>query len=190
MKNQPNQPNCLWLTKFENMAQAIQTRKLMEDAVSELTDNMISKTVQNVSFEHIYASIYRAMVARLGRVWVSLMYTSAKRLVFEFRKNYSYYFKCSLMMRDVSMFAEVTFCRMNPYCRAAEIFKRVWNSWHSNKELRARVLWGRVRAMRTKISVLSIISSIYTEISLRPENTGYIRCKDEFYRSAKKQKRN
>ena len=163
---------------------------MMQDAVSELTDNMISKTVQNVSFEHIYASIYRAMVARLGRVWFSLMYIAAKRLVFEFRNDKSYYYKCSLMMRDVSMFAEVTFCRMGPYCRVGEIFRRVWDSWHSNKELRARVLWGRVRAMRTKISVLSTISLIYREVSLRPENTGYLQCKDDFYKSAKKQKRN
>lgn len=165
-------------------------RTQMESAISDLTDHLISKTAEYVSFEQIYGSIYRGILHKMGRVWFSLMYISAKRLVFEFRNDHEYYKRCILLMRDVSMFAEVTFCQIKPYFCVKEVFERVWDNWHSNQEMRARVLWRPVRTMRAKIAAFALFYSIYDEVSLRPKNTGYEKCKVQFDECVKKQKLN
>ena len=159
----------------------IAIRARMHSDMTDLTDRLITKTVANVSFEQIYSSVYQAILHRMGNDWLEVMHTSANRLVFEFRNDRRYYDLCVTMMRDVSLFAEMRFLNpTGPEYGIKQIFDKVWEDWHADKELRAWVLWRPVRTMRAKIAAVALFTDLYTEVSFRPGNTGYERCKKQF----------
>ena len=148
-----------------------------------LTDRLAGGDVAGISFEKVYRIIFRAITHKLGCEWFKLVKRAANRLVVVFRNDRAEYDQCVVVMRYVSAFAEATFCTEEmpeiDY-RVKPAFEAVWTMWHSDKELRARTLWKVVRDARVKIAVLAWAIGAYEEVSLRPDNTGYLACRGRF----------
>jgi hypothetical protein len=163
----------------------------MNLAITQFTDHLIIGTaVSAFSYSRTYTRIYEAVYHhRLKYQWVDIMRSSAERLVVKFRNNHIEYKRCARIMRGICRYAERRFCKDNNEYHVQTTFDRVWNQWHSDKELRGRLLWGIVRAMRVKIATLAWLLKTYEEVSLRPENTGYAACKERFEAVSSQQRR-
>ena len=133
----------------------------MKLGFAELTNHLTTggvDTMVTLSFEKLYRNVYRAITHGLGNDWFEIVRSAAQRIVFRFRNNHHRYDTCAEVMRDISMFAEVTFCvanRKRGDYRVRTTFARVWDEWHADKELRSWILWRPVRAVRVKLAILA-----------------------------------
>jgi hypothetical protein len=140
----------------------------MNLAMTQFTSRLISGTVTNVDCPRTYQCVYNAIfVNDLYYEWFWIMRSSAEKIIVKFRNNRIEYTKCASMMRDVSLWAETRSYSNNDNCRVRRTFDRVWNQWHSDKELRVRLLWGMVRAMRVKTATLAWLLKTYEEVLKR-----------------------
>ena len=157
--------------------------KKMESALYEMAERLETGTIKGMSFESAYGAVYNGIMSGHGRVWSLTVAKCARRLILAFRKQRIQYKFASVMVRDVSMFAENTYCRRagnGLESMVVPTFERIEKEWDGHQELRAFALWHRVRKHRAKILFLSFLMQQYTEVSFRFGHSGYKRCRSNF----------
>lgn len=142
----------------------------MQDTMRKLTDALLCKNVQGLSFEYSYRTVFNAIAHwKLGDAWLEELKGSVSRLVLAFRSDEAYYEYTMQAVRDVCMFADMTYCSLNGRRHVRDIFGDAWAEWHSNRTVRARALWACVRAKRARLLAVSTMLWILQEVQVRPE---------------------
>lgn len=135
--------------------------------------------VTTITFETSYSIVYHALLRRHGHVWDRVRREQLPYLALEYARSNdqsSYNLKLDIL-RDISLFAENTWVRVNRSEGTISMGRRLWASCYSNPKWRAcHLLWGLLvaRKLRFKLMAVAHFTQRYNEIAYRPNGSGYL----------------
>lgn len=187
-RKRPRSPLELRVTRRDSHARE-EARVRMVETMHAVTDALVNDDIRSVYFEQCYRNIYVAVAQfKLGDEWFVELGKSVDRLVVAFHRDRAKYDVAIAVVRDMSMFADATYCRARgDAARVCAVFKQAWTTWHSDRTLRANALWARVRAVRLKVVAVATLRAMLEEIRLRPGGALFEDAREHFVANARRQ---
>ena len=156
----------------------------MRHTMQSLTDAIVGRYVSSLPFEENYRNVYDAVSQhRGGDAWFAELEVLVHRLAVAFHCDRERYDHATVVVSDVCMFPNVTYCKVVSKESVSDVFDRAWKRWHSDRAFRARALWARVRAVRVKLVAVARWLAILEEVQLRPGGTLAQRLEKHFNKS-------